>query len=170
MNESIKSKITRTFFNFFPAYRRTGARIIYISNDLHEIKIELKLNWKTRNYAGTIFGGSMFGAIDPIYMVALIKALGDNYIAWDKRASIEFKKPATCTLFADFKLNKEFIEEIKTDLSKKKMIKRSFLIDLYGNDGYIYASMSKDVYLMKQGRNKQKHVNNIFSFFKPGAS
>ena len=40
-----------------PAYRRTGARITYIAGDLREVRIKLQLNWKIRNYVGTIFGG-----------------------------------------------------------------------------------------------------------------
>jgi hypothetical protein len=35
----------RRGFNFFPAYRRTGARITYIDSDLHEVHIKLLLTW-----------------------------------------------------------------------------------------------------------------------------
>jgi len=88
----------RLAFNFFPAYRRTGARITYISSDLHEIRIKLPLNWNTRNYVGTIFGGSMFAAVDPIYMLMFIKLLGPNYVVWDKVASMQYKRPGRSTL------------------------------------------------------------------------
>ena len=33
-------------------------------------------SWRTRNYVGTIFGGSMYSAVDPIYMV---RRLGKDY-------------------------------------------------------------------------------------------
>jgi hypothetical protein len=52
-------------FNFFPAFRGTGARITYIAGDYREMRVELPLNWRTRNYVGTIFGGSLYGAVDP---------------------------------------------------------------------------------------------------------
>lgn len=58
MAESLKSRFYRWRFNFFPAYRRTGGRIFYISNDMQEVRIKLPLNWKTRNYVGSIFGGT----------------------------------------------------------------------------------------------------------------
>ena len=73
MTESLKTRLFRWWFNFFPAYRRTGGRITYIAGDLHEIRVKLPLNWKTRNYVGSIFGGSMYGAIDPIYMSEIAK-------------------------------------------------------------------------------------------------
>jgi hypothetical protein len=91
-------------FNFFPAYRRTGARITYIAADWREVHIKLDLNWKTKNYVGTIFGGSMYGAVDPIYMVMFIKLLGPKYIVWDKAASIQFKRPGQSTLQTKFKI------------------------------------------------------------------
>ena len=67
-------------FNFFPAYRGTGARVTYISGDFREVRVELPLNWRTRNYVGTIFGGSVYGAVDPHYMIMLIKILGKGYV------------------------------------------------------------------------------------------
>ena len=89
-------------FNFLPAFRCTGGRITYISGDWREVRVKVPLSWRTRNYVGTIYGGSMYGAVDPIYMVMLIKILGPDYVVWDKAASIRFKKPGTGTLFAKF--------------------------------------------------------------------
>jgi hypothetical protein len=34
----------------------------------------------------------MYSAVDPIYMVMLIRRLGKDYVVWDKAASIQFKK------------------------------------------------------------------------------
>lgn len=76
MPESLKTRFLRWRFNFFPAYRGTGARLTYIADDFHEIRTKLPLNWRTRNYVGTTFGGSLYGAVDPLYMVMLIKILG----------------------------------------------------------------------------------------------
>jgi len=91
--ESWKTRLSRWRFNWFPAYRSTGARIEYIAADWQEIRIRLPLNWRTRNYVGTIFGGSMYAALDPIYMIMLIKLLGARYEVWDKAATIRFAGP-----------------------------------------------------------------------------
>ena len=66
-------------FNLFPAYRGTGGRITYISGDLREVRVRIPLNWRTRNYVGTIYGGSLYGAVDPMYMIMLIRILGSAY-------------------------------------------------------------------------------------------
>lgn len=65
-------------------YRRSNARIQSVSPDLLHIKIRLPLNYKNRNYVGTIFGGSLFAAVDPIPMIQLINLLDESFIVWDK--------------------------------------------------------------------------------------
>ncbi len=74
MPESIRTTLMRWGFNLFPAYRGTGGRITYIAADWREVRVTLPLNWRTGNYVGTIFGGSMYGAVDPLYMVMLSDA------------------------------------------------------------------------------------------------
>ena len=61
-----------------------------MSPDMLEIEIELPLNWKTRGYNGTIFGGSMYACIDPVYMTMILRHLGRGYIAWDRAAAVAF--------------------------------------------------------------------------------
>lgn len=114
MNESINwNRLLRWGFNLFPVYRRTAARITYIAGDFGEVRIKLPLNWKTRNYVGTIFGGSMYGAVDPIYMIMFIKLLGPKYIVWDKAATIRFRKPGRTTMYARFILEQEEVEAVQ---------------------------------------------------------
>jgi acyl-coenzyme A thioesterase PaaI-like protein len=92
MPESWPTRLARWRCNWFPAYRATGARITYIAADWREVRIRLPLSRRTRNYVGTIFGGSLYGALDPIYMIMLIKA-GPDYTVWDKAATIRFLRP-----------------------------------------------------------------------------
>jgi hypothetical protein len=94
-------------FNLFPAFRGTGARVTYISGDFRELHVKLPLSWRTRNYVGTIFGGSLYGAVDPHYMIMLIKLLGPGCVVWDKAATIRFRKPGRTTLFARFVIPEE---------------------------------------------------------------
>ncbi len=136
-------------FNFFPAYRGTGARIAYIARDWREVHVKLPLNWRTRNYVGTIFGGSMYGAVDPIYMMMLIKILGPDYVVWDKAASIRFKRPGKGTLSAIFRLSGEEINVIKTSLNTQQSIEREYHIDLVDSMGDVHASVDKTIYLRR---------------------
>ena len=113
MPESWNTRVSRWGFNWFPAYRSTGARIEYIAADWREVRVRLPLTWRTRNYVGTMFGGSMYAALDPIYMVMLIKLLGSEYEVWDKAASILFRRPGRCTLRATFRVDPSDLETIR---------------------------------------------------------
>ncbi len=139
----------RRYFNLFPAYRGTGGRVTYISHDWKRVKIKLPLNWRTRNYVGTIYGGSLYGAVDPIYMLMLIKILGRNYIVWDKAAFVEFKKPGKSTLFAEFIISNEEIHTIQTLLETEVSIDRIYHVDLIDAEGIVHASVKKTLYIKK---------------------
>jgi len=154
MPESLTTTFARWGFNFFPAYRGTGARITYISCDWREVRVKVPLNWRTRNYVGTIFGGSMYGAVDPIYMVMLIKILGPEYIVWDKAADIRFKRPGKSTLYAKFILTEEEIQAIKAAVASEPFAERNYPVELVDGGGVLCASIDKTLYIRKRNGNK----------------
>jgi acyl-coenzyme A thioesterase PaaI-like protein len=150
MPESLSTMIMRWGFNFFPAFRGTGGRITYISGDWREVRVKVPLSWRTRNYVGTIYGGSMYGAVDPIYMVMLIKILGPDYVVWDKAASIRFKKPGTGTLFAKFVITEEERTAIKAALSVAPSVERLYQVELVDREGVVHASIEKTVHIRRK--------------------
>ncbi len=151
MAESFKTRFMRWGFNFVPAYRRTGARITYIASNLREIRIKLPLNWKTRNYVGTLFGGSMFSAVDPIYMVMFIHLLGPDYVVWDKAASIRYRRPGRSTLYAKMKVEPEELDAIRKELEQTEKLDRVYQVDLTDEQGNVCASVEKTINFRKKG-------------------
>ena len=137
-------------------YKNTGGKLIKVSDDLHYIKIQLLFNYKTRNYVGTIYGGHMYSSVDGIYVIQLIHILGDNYIVWDKSAKIKFKRPANKTLFADFKISDELIEQIKNDIVKDKKKDYTLFVNLTDENGNIYAQVEKVIYIASKEYYKSK--------------
>jgi hypothetical protein len=109
MSESWRTRLQRVGFNLWPSYRGTGGRVRYIAEDWQEVRVEIPRNLRTRNYMGTTFGGSIYGACDPIYAMMLIQALPDEYTVWDKAASIRFQRPGTEDLYARFRLSDEWV-------------------------------------------------------------
>jgi acyl-coenzyme A thioesterase PaaI-like protein len=138
-------------WNLFPAYRGTGARVTYVAADFREVRVKLPLSWRTRNYVGTIFGGSLYGAVDPIYMLMLIKILGPGYTVWDKAARILFKKPGRGTLYARLVLEEEEIQTIKRELEKAPSVDRVYRVDLMDAKGTVHASVEKTIYVRRRG-------------------
>src|SRR5450756_2540009 len=124
--ESWKTRLSRWTFNWFPAYRSTGARIEYTAADWQEVRIRLPLSWRTRNYVGTIFGGSLYAAVDPFYMLMLMHRLGPAYVVWDKAASIRFRKPGRGPLTASFRLEEAEVAEIRRLLLDQPKVDRTY--------------------------------------------
>ena len=142
--------MVRLGFNFHPAFRGTGGRVVHVAKDLRHIRIRLALNWKTRNIVGSLYGGSLFAITDGAHPMMLMAALGDNYIVWDKAASIRYRKPGYTTLYGDFVLRKEEIAEIRAALLEVPELERTFLVELK-DDQTIEASGVKphDVLLLR---------------------
>ena len=154
MSESFKSKLWRWALNFFPAYRGTGGRVTYMSDDYTEVHVRLPLSWRTRNYVGTIYGGSIYGAVDPVYMIMLVKLLGRDYVVWDKAASIRFRRPGRTTLRAKFVLDGSEVEAIKSELQGRKSVDRVYKVNLVDDAGKVHAEVEKTLYIARRERAK----------------
>ena len=143
VRESWESRLWRWGGNLFPAYRRIGARVLYVSPDFLAVHIKIPCNWKTRNYMGMTWGGGLYAALDPIYGVMLYKALGQKYRVVDKVANIHFKKPGKSTLYARFKIESDELEHIKRILKSQAKLERNYEIDLVDELGVVHATCQK---------------------------
>lgn len=150
MRESWRMRWLRWRFNLFPAFRGTGARVVWIAPDMREVRVVLPLSWRTRNYVGTIFGGSLYGATDPFFMVMLIKRLGPDYVVWDKAASIRFRKPGRSKLFATFRIDDDEVRTVRELAASGEPIDRIYKVDLVDRDGVVHASIEKTIYIRKR--------------------
>jgi hypothetical protein len=149
MPESFESRLLRWKFNLFPAYRGSGARVTYIAGDFREVRIRLPLSWRSRNAVGTIFGGSMYAAVDPMYMIMLMHLLGRDYVVWDKAAMIRFRKPGRTTLFATFTIEDAELDAIRSATATGQAIDRTYNVDLADADGVVHASVEKVIYVRR---------------------
>ena len=150
MPESFESRLMRWKFNLFPAYRGTGARVTYIADDYRELRIKLPLSLRTRNAVGTIFGGSMYGAVDPVYMILLMRNLGRDYLVWDKAATIRFRKPGKTTLYATFRITEDELDAIRAATATGEPVDRTYNVELVDAAGVVHASIDKIIYVRKK--------------------
>lgn len=143
-------------FNLSPMYRRSVGKITSVSKDLHEVTIKIPLNYKNKNYVGAIFGGSMFSATDPIYMIQLMNILGDDYVVWDKAAEIKYKRPARENAFAKFIFSKEEINQIKNNILVQKEIDIKKQVNIVNQSGIVFAEVTKTIYISQKSYYKEK--------------
>lgn len=154
-----RNKLFKHGFNLSPMYRRSTGKVVEVSEDLLKVKIKIPLSWKNRNYVNSIFGGSMFSAVDPIPMVQLINLIGDDFVVWDKSAEIIFKKPARETLYAEFTYSNEELNDIREQVNHENEItikKHTRLTNKSGS--VVFCEIVKTLYIADKAYYKAKKV------------
>lgn len=151
----LRAGLWRLGFNLFPAFRGTGARVEYLEPDMREVLVELPFNWRTRNYVGTTFGGSMYAAVDPFYALMLMQSLGPDYVVWDKAASIRYRRSGRTTLYARFTLAEEELRGIREELASggpdgRGSVDRLYNVDLTDAAGEVHATIEKTLYVRRK--------------------
>ncbi|WP_295812704.1 DUF4442 domain-containing protein [uncultured Apibacter sp.] len=160
------SIIYKYFFNISPLYIRTTGNIKYVSEDVYKIIVEIPLSYKNRNYAGTMFGGSILSATDPIYMLQLIHILGSEYIIWDKSVSAEYIKPINQKAIAIFEFQRQEIEQIKESVKKNNEITLNKKLHITNKLGNVFCYMEKIIYIADKNYYKEKVRNKNITIHK----
>jgi len=146
-SESLKTRLFRQAMNVYPMYFGTGGKVTFIQADWQRVEIRLGLNLRTRNYVGTIFGGSQFGAVDPFHVVMLLNRLGKGYVVWDKSASIRFRKPGKGVLAAQIEFSDEEILAIEREAGttgKHEFVKS---VEWKDSSGDVVSIIEKTIYV-----------------------
>ncbi|AVV79894.1 MULTISPECIES: DUF4442 domain-containing protein [Leptospira] len=145
------------FFNFYPPYFAAGIRYKKMSNDFTHFQLSMKLHWWNQNLVGTHFGGSLYSMCDPFYMLILMENLGEEYIVWDKAATIRFITPGVGKVYADFKISREEIEKIRKETDEKRKLDAFFQTKIYdAKTGKVVAELDKIVYVRRKERIKKE--------------
>ena len=100
----------------------------------------------------------MYGAVDPVYMLMLIKNLGSGYEIWDKAATIRFRRPGRSKLRARFMLDEQEIRRL-SELSVEESIDRVYSVDLTDDEGTVCATIEKTIHIRKLAGNGNLNAN-----------
>ena len=149
-------------FNISPMYRRSTAKVIYISDDIKTFKIKIPISYKNRNYVGSIFGGSLFASVDPIPMIQLMYILKEEYIVWDKSAIIKFKRPAREDMYATFEFSDKEIKEIISNVNEHKEYEYPKLTQITNKTGdIVFCEVTKTIYIAQKEFYKEKKGKRV---------
>jgi hypothetical protein len=66
---------------------------------------------------------------------------------WDKRSEIEYVSPGKSTVFAEFHLREEDLEEIKGEVASSGKYLKWFEVDIKSKDGTVVAKVKKQIYV-----------------------
>lgn len=140
----------RHFLNVWPPFLASGIRVEEISGDFRYARVALHKRPLTRNYVGTLFGGSLFAMTDPFWMVLVLRNLGPGYVVWDKAGEIEFVAPGTSSVRAEFQVTDEHLVELREAAADGSKVLRWFETDVVAQDGTVVARVRKQLYVRRK--------------------
>jgi len=105
---------------------------------------------------GTVFGGSSFGALDPMYMIMLIKTLGPDYVVWDKSANVKFIRPIVKRVCARFLIDNKLLSKIRETVAHEKEMTLTLPVWFEDANGKKYVEMDKKLYVADKNHYKEK--------------
>ncbi|MBS8239519.1 DUF4442 domain-containing protein [Marinobacter lipolyticus] len=140
----------RRFLSTFAPYLGAGVKVTHIAEDFSSATVELRQHWYNTNYVGTHFGGSLYSMADPMYMLLLMRQLGNDYIVWDKSASIDFIRPGKGTVSAHFELPPERVEEIRAATADGDKMLPEWNVDVVDETGELVARVHKVLYVRRK--------------------
>lgn len=145
----MKASTIKRFLNWYPPYMGAGIRVKTLTPDFRHAVTEMRLTWYNRNYVGTHFGGSLYTMCDPMYMLMLLNILGNEYIVWDKAASIDYIVPGRSTVTAEFHISNELVDSLKSMEPNEKRV-----FDLHVNvkdvNGDVVARVTKTEFVNRK--------------------
>ena len=147
MSKFYTSRLKKSRLNLYLPFRMSGARVVSVSSDEHDVKVKLPLNIFTRNHVGTTFGGSIYSAVDGIFGILLFRHLSPDHLAVLKSCSIRYRRPGRGKLFATISIPKDDFDSIKKELKSKSSTERSFKFDIVDEDNVICAEFSPTIHI-----------------------
>jgi hypothetical protein len=156
--ESGKSRRMRIGFNFWPCIWCSGGRVEFIAGDFKELHVSIKLNVRTRNRVGTVYGGSIYSSVDPYFMLMFMQILGKDYVVWDKAASFKFVRPIIEKVKCRFLVTDELVEKVKEQIEANGEYTFDLPLQYEDDNGKVYAVFNKSTYAAKKDFYKKKMV------------
>lgn len=142
----------RRVLTTFGPYVGAGIKVTHIADDFSSATVEMRQHWYNTNYVGTHFGGSLYSMVDPMYMLLLMRRLGNDYIVWDKSASIDFIRPGKGTVTARFELTGERVEAIRAATAGGEKMLPEWDVDIVDETGETVARVHKVLYVRRKQR------------------
>lgn len=121
-------------------------------NGYHDCELKINKSVLNKNMNGTIFGGSIFSSVDPIYSVMFWQIFAWKKIkvqTWLKSAHIQYVKPGATDLFVHFHLDEKEVNDAEAALNDVGKFVRSYTIEIKNKYNEVCAIAQTEVYIRK---------------------
>ena len=147
----------RWLFNFYPPFLFQRIRTVYVADDFHACRVEVRPSLRTRNIAGTTFGATIFAAADPFHVILLWQIFAHRGVrldAWLRGGRVRYLRPARTTLTLEFAVDEADVVEAADHLERHGRWTRWYRTEARDRDGDVCAVIETEVYLGRRDRNR----------------
>jgi len=136
--------------NWYPPLMLQRIRVDHVADDFCNIRMRAKRSLLNRNLNGTMFGGTIYAAADPIFPLMYWQALarrGLDLQTWLMATDTRFKHPAASDLLFDFKITEVDLQEAETQLRQRGKSVRTHQVLAIDVKGQVCAELELVSYL-----------------------
>ncbi|MFD1768959.1 DUF4442 domain-containing protein [Sphingobacterium suaedae] len=139
--------ILRVYPPFF--FQRIWIRKVHAN--FQQVDITIHKSVFNINANRTIFGGTIFSAVDPIHTLLLDQILRrsgvQKTVTWLKSASIDYRKPAAHHLYFSIILAPQEITEVLQQIQRYGKVVKTFEINILDKNGLLCARSNNEIYI-----------------------
>ncbi|MEW6055770.1 MAG: DUF4442 domain-containing protein [Bdellovibrionota bacterium] len=131
---------------WYPPFLFMGVKIKSVSSDYRKLHAQLPLRWYGKNLHGTMFGGFMAAASDPIASL-LCGKIFPGLEVWAQNHCIDFLRPGQGTLDLKVEVTDSDVAQIREALKTQGKVSHVFEFYFTDHSGGKIARVRNTVYL-----------------------
>lgn len=147
---SLSPRKMRLMLNWFPPLLFQRIKVMSISDDFLHVHMRARKSIWNRNLNGTIFGGTISTAADPVFPVMYWQALEHRGLplqSWLMAANARFLKPGATHLDFHFSLSEGDIDSAEEELERRGKAVRTHTAQALDLNGEVCAEFELVSYL-----------------------
>lgn len=148
----LSPRLLRLLLNLYGPFFGAGVKVEAISDDWRYLRVSMRLRWYNRNILGVHFGGSLYSMVDPHLVLLYMHALGEDYIVWDKAASIQFLRPGKGRVQTEVRLTDEDIRVAMEETVNGRVYEPVHTLEISDERGKIIARVQKELHIRRNNR------------------
>ncbi|MHC4264054.1 MAG: DUF4442 domain-containing protein [Planctomycetota bacterium] len=128
----------------YPPLLFAGVRWQAVASDFRSATVLVKRRLINRNVNGTVFGGAMAAAVDPVMALLYWQAFahrGRHVEVWTAELRIAFVRPASSDLRFEFQIDATTLEEVEVSLDTDGRARRTDRVVGIDREGTVCAEV-----------------------------
>lgn len=146
----VSEKLLKWGLCLYPPFLFQRISIRKFHKDFLGVDVKIAKSLFNKNYNGSIFGGTIYCATDPVYALLFDQVLqrkGFKVRVWLKSASIIYLKPGRTNLYFSVYLTDEMLSDAVHALNTIGKFVKAYPIDITNSAGELCATVMNEVYI-----------------------